>query len=64
MELRPLTSYTVWHPQHGYGDPKHQPNTTRATPEELERFLRNAGLWPLRHGWKVVKLDITPSLVK
>ena len=57
--IRPVSAWTVWHTTLEWGTPV---PTLWASREIAEKALRARGLWPLRHGWRLIRVRVEPQL--
>lgn len=57
-EPKSVSAWSLWHPEHEWGIP-----IPRLWPsKELAiNALKVTGLWPLQHGWQLLRVTIVPS---
>lgn len=59
-EPRPISAWSVWHPKHEWGltIPMLYPSKEVAVAK-----IKDAGMWPLQHGWKLIRVLVTPQTI-
>lgn len=53
----PVIAFVIWHPKFKYSI---SVPVLYEDEQQLKNGLMVSGLWPLRHGWRVVKVVVTP----
>jgi hypothetical protein len=59
-EPKPASAWSVWHPKHEWGltIPMLYPS------EEVAIFkLKQACVWPLKDGWRLIPVLVTPTVI-